>query len=51
LSQAIVKHREYIKAETLVARWSEAPLQGEGVYQVQVSVDGQRMRIELRKWS
>ena len=49
LSQAIAKHRDYIKAETLVARWADTPLQGDGVYNVQVSVDGQLLQISLRK--
>src|SRR5262249_20692620 len=49
LSQAIARHRDYIMAETLVARWSETPLQGEGVYSTQVSVDGQALQINLRK--
>jgi isoleucyl-tRNA synthetase len=49
LSQAIAKHRDYVKAETLVAGWSETPLQGDDVYQTQVSVDGQLLQISLRK--
>ena len=49
LSQAIAKHRDYIMAETLVARWADTPLQGDGVYDVQVSVDGQLLQISLRK--
>ena len=49
LSQATARHRDYIKAETLVARWGDASLQGEGVYNVQVSVDGQLLQISLRK--
>src|SRR5262249_39587342 len=49
LSQAIARHRDYIMAETLVARWSDTPLQGDGVYQSQVSVDGQALQIGLRR--
>lgn len=49
LSQAIARHRDYIAAETLAARWSETPLQGDGVYSTQVSVDGQALQISLRK--
>jgi isoleucyl-tRNA synthetase len=48
-SQAIARHRDYIMAETLVARWSDTPLQGDGVYSTQVSVDGQVLQISLRK--
>jgi isoleucyl-tRNA synthetase len=51
LSGAIAKHRDYIKAETLVVRWSETPLQGDDVYQTQVSLDGQLLQISLRKAS
>jgi isoleucyl-tRNA synthetase len=49
LKQAIAKHRDNIAAETLVARWSDTPLQGDGVYQTLVSVDGQILQISLRR--
>ena len=49
LSEQITAHREYVAAETLVARWLETPSQGQGVYHGQVSVDGQLLQIRLRK--
>jgi isoleucyl-tRNA synthetase len=48
LQQAITAHRDYIGAETLVLRWADAPLNGQA-YQTQVNVDGQPLRISLRK--
>src|SRR5262249_52560277 len=48
LKQAIDTHRDYIAAETLVAKWATGPL-GAGAYGVDVKVDGQPLRIELRK--
>ncbi len=48
LKKAIETHRDYIASETLVVQWSRQPL-GEGAYCVDVKVDGQPLRIELRK--
>jgi isoleucyl-tRNA synthetase len=48
LRRAINTHRDYIAAETLTARWSEAPL-GEGAPTANVKVDGQALTIQLRK--
>jgi isoleucyl-tRNA synthetase len=48
LVRAIQEHREYIGAETLVARWSDKPL-GELAYRAQVKIDGKALTIELRK--
>jgi isoleucyl-tRNA synthetase len=48
LRQAIAAHRDYIGAETLVARWADTPLNGEA-YRANVKVDGQPLRISLRK--
>jgi isoleucyl-tRNA synthetase len=47
LRAAIEAHRDYIAAETLVARWA-ASLDGAG-HQERVSVDGQPLTIALRK--
>jgi isoleucyl-tRNA synthetase len=49
LRQAIADLREYVASETLVVAWSNMPLQGDGVYSTQVSVDGQTLQISLRK--
>jgi isoleucyl-tRNA synthetase len=49
LRQAIEAHRCYIANETLTAEWLAQPLPGEGVYRVNVKVDGQPLTIELRK--
>src|SRR5439155_9333569 len=48
LTKAIDAHRDYIAAETLVAKWADQPL-GKGAYHVEVKVDGQPLTIELRK--
>lgn len=48
LRQAIDAHKDYIAAETLVARWATQPL-GNGAHRVEVKVDGQPLIIELRK--
>jgi len=48
LSKAGAAHRNYIAAETLVARWSEKPL-GAGAFRVDVKIDGKPLRIELKK--
>src|SRR5207302_4700368 len=48
LKKAIDVHRDYIAAETLVAKWSDKPL-GQGAYHAEVKVDGQPLTIELRK--
>ncbi len=48
LKKAIAAHRDYIASETLVGEWSDRPL-GEGAYRADVKVDGQALRIELRK--
>ncbi len=47
LQQAIEAHRAYLGAETLVAQWSNQPL--EGGYLAQVTLDGQPLTIQLRK--
>jgi isoleucyl-tRNA synthetase len=48
LKKAIETHRAYIATETLVGEWSAQPL-GEGAYRADVKVDGQPLRIELRR--
>jgi isoleucyl-tRNA synthetase len=48
LRQAIEAHRAYVAAETLTVQWSDLPLDGE-CHDVQVKVDGQPLRITLRK--
>ena len=48
LAKAIAAHRDYIAAETLVAEWSEKPLEGEA-YRTTVKVEGQVLHIALRK--
>jgi isoleucyl-tRNA synthetase len=48
LRQAIDAHRDYIAAETLTVRWSDAPL-GDGAHTANVKVDGQALMIQLRK--
>jgi isoleucyl-tRNA synthetase len=48
LQKAIDTHRDYIAAETLVARWATQPLEGEA-YRTTVKVDGEPLTIELRK--
>ena len=48
LNAAIEKHRDYIAGETLVGKWSPAPLR-EGAFHAEVKVDGQPLVIELRK--
>jgi isoleucyl-tRNA synthetase len=48
LKKAIETHRDYIRTETLVGEWASQPL-GEGAYRADVKVDGQPLRIELRK--
>jgi isoleucyl-tRNA synthetase len=49
LRAAIDAHRGYITAETLTAQSATTPLTGDGVYRANVKVDGQPLRIELRK--
>ncbi len=48
LPAAIEAHREYIAAETLTVKWSDKPL-GDGSAAANVKVEGQALRIELRK--
>jgi isoleucyl-tRNA synthetase len=48
LREAITAHRDYIAGETLARVWADQPLNGEA-HQVKVSVDGQPLRVELRK--
>lgn len=48
LQKAIEAHRDYIASETLVARWSPTPLEGEA-YRTTVKVEGQALKIELRR--
>jgi isoleucyl-tRNA synthetase len=48
LAKAIAAHRDYIAAETLVARWSDRPL-GAAAYRTQVKVEGKALDIELTK--
>jgi isoleucyl-tRNA synthetase len=48
LQKAIAAHRTNIAEETLVGEWAAQPL-GEGAYRADVKVDGQLLRIELRK--
>ena len=48
LAAAIVTHRDYIAAETLVAKWSMEPL-GDAPFRVEVKVDGQGLVIELQE--
>jgi isoleucyl-tRNA synthetase len=47
LAEAIAEHRDYMGSETLVAKWSVAPL-GDEAFHAQVKVDGQALVIELR---
>jgi isoleucyl-tRNA synthetase len=48
LRQAINTHRDYIAGETLAVEWSTVPLTGQ-VHRADVKVDGQGLRIELKK--
>jgi isoleucyl-tRNA synthetase len=48
LANAIEVHRDYITAETLVARWADNPL-GTDAYETEVKVDNQVLTIELAK--
>jgi len=48
LRRAIDAHRDYIGSETLTTEWASQPL-GDGAYQASVKVDGQALRVELRK--
>ena len=48
LRQAIDAHRDYIAAETLATKWVTGPIDGDA-HRADVSVDGQPLRIELRK--
>ncbi len=48
LRAAIEAHLDYIAAETLTAKWCEVPL-GDGAARSDVKVEGQPLRIELRK--
>jgi isoleucyl-tRNA synthetase len=48
LAEAITEHRDYMGSETLVAKWSAAPL-GDAAFRAEVKVDGQALVIELRK--
>jgi isoleucyl-tRNA synthetase len=48
LQKAIVEHKKYIMNETLAVELSERAL-GEKASAVDVKVDGQPLRIELRK--
>lgn len=48
---AIDEHRAYIESETLAAKWSKEPLQGEDVHRANVKIEGQPLTIELRKIS
>ncbi|MBI3410302.1 MAG: isoleucine--tRNA ligase [Planctomycetes bacterium] len=48
LAEAIANHKDYIAAETLVAKWSEEPL-GDGAYKTEVKVEGQKLVVELKK--
>ena len=48
LAKAIAAWREYIGAETLVARWAEQTL-GEGAFRIEVKVEGKVLTIGLRK--
>jgi isoleucyl-tRNA synthetase len=48
LRQAIEAHRGYIMNETLATQWATKPLDGD-THHVDVKVDGQALRIELRK--
>ncbi len=48
LHKAIEEHRDYLGRETLVDEWATGPL-GESAYCADVKVDGQPLRIELRR--
>ncbi|HKI37855.1 MAG TPA: isoleucine--tRNA ligase [Gemmataceae bacterium] len=48
LRAAFDAHRDYIVAETLTVRWSDAPL-GDGAQTANLKVDGQALTIQLRK--
>jgi len=48
LQKAIAAHQKYIMSETLTTQWSEHPL-GDGAFHVDVKMDGQPLRIELKK--
>jgi isoleucyl-tRNA synthetase len=48
LRQAIEAHRDYIARETLAARWSATPLDGEA-HRAKVKVEGQELTIELQR--
>jgi isoleucyl-tRNA synthetase len=49
LRRAIEKHRDYLGQETLVSRWSETEISGEGAFRATVKIEGAGMEIELRK--
>jgi hypothetical protein len=48
LREAIERHQTYICSETLASRWETQSLDGDS-YQATVKVDGQPLRIELRR--
>jgi hypothetical protein len=48
LRQAIEAHRDWMARETLTARWSAAPLDGEA-HRAKAKVEGQELTIEQRR--
>jgi isoleucyl-tRNA synthetase len=49
LGKAIEAHKSYLCAETLATHWAVEPLQGSDVHTSDVKIDGQPLRIMLRK--
>ncbi|MBV9124352.1 MAG: hypothetical protein JO112_13415, partial [Planctomycetes bacterium] len=50
LRQAIDVHRQYIANETLTMRWATEPL-GEEAAEANAKVDGQALKIQVKKWA
>jgi isoleucyl-tRNA synthetase len=49
LHRAIEAFRDYIASETLTVKWAKEPLIGSNVHEASVKIDGQALRIMLRK--
>jgi isoleucyl-tRNA synthetase len=51
LSRAIEAFRTHISSETLTVKWANEPLTGSNVHEAEVKIEGQTLRITLRKAS
>ncbi len=49
LNEAIERHREYIAAETLVREWANGTLDGQATFRTEVKVEGEKLKIGLKK--